>query len=243
MRLTDRRGDLKRLLDGFAPHEGGLPRDPILTSDESWWFQAGLHAGLYGFETCPDGCDRLRRSGHRGPDHFRTFEGGARHLFSDLAAPEPRLNREYLPHLAAVTRAIVEFGYPREHASFSRYRTFSRDLLHKRAGGSYETDAEFHVAADNLRLQVEAKSDEQQTARLTKQVRSFRLTEMEPTSAKEIEYVLDLRPEILWIVGPGSVHPARFVFLVEVDGLDATFTQTDENLLYCAFPQLWRASS
>lgn len=232
MHLTDRREDLKRLLGELAPREAPLSRDPNLTRDESWWFLAGSNAELYGFETCPDDCPRYRRSGHRGPDHFLTFAGAARHLFSNPSSPQARLNREYVPHLAAVSRAIIDFGYPREHASFSKYRTFTRDLVHKRAGGSYETDAEFHDGTEKLRLQIEAKSDQDQTARLAEQVRYHRLAQMEQASAKEIEYVLDLQPQILWIVGPNSVHPARFVFIVEVAGLDATFTPVGEEALH-----------
>ena len=230
MLLDDRQENLMRLLRALAPCGAPLSRDPGLRPDESWWFLTGLHAELYSFETCPDNCERFRRWGHRGPDHFRTFEDAGRHLFSKPS--EPRLNREYIPHLAAVTRAIIDFGHRRQDASFSRYRTFTRDLINKRAGGSYETDAEFHDGTGNLRLQIEAKSDEEQTARLAEQVHNYRLTEMQPTHAKEVEYVLELEPEILWIVGPNSVHPARFVFTVEVTGLDATFTPVDESILW-----------
>ena len=232
MHLEDRRESLMQLLQALTPCRVPLSRDPGLKPDESWWFLAGLHAELYSFETCPDDCGRFRKWDRRGPDHFRTFEDADRHLFAKPGAPQSRLNREYIPHLAAVARAIIDFGHPRQHASFSRYRAFTRDLIIKCAGGSYETDAEFHDGAGNLRLQIEAKSDEEQTARLAEQVHSYRLTEMEPTHAKEVEYVLELAPEILWIVGPNSIHPARHVFAVEVAGLDATFTPVDERALW-----------
>lgn len=46
--------------------------------------------------------------------------------------------------------------------------------------------------------------------------------------AKEIEYVLDLAPRYLWVVGPGSIDPAHYVFAVEVDGLNAVFSPIDD---------------
>lgn len=49
------------------------------------------------------------------------------------------------------------------------------------------------------------------------------LSELPIGTVNEIEYVLDLSPRYLWVVGPGSVDPARFVFAVEVDGLNARF--------------------
>lgn len=47
------------------------------------------------------------------------------------------------------------------------------------------------------------------------------------TAATEIEYVLDLAPQYLWIVGPGSVDPPRHVFAVTVDGNGASFRGMD----------------
>jgi hypothetical protein len=44
-----------------------------------------------------------------------------------------------------------------------------------------------------------------------------------PIALKELEYVLDLAPRYLWIVGPGSVDPPTHVFHVTVDGQNARF--------------------
>ena len=41
---------------------------------------------------------------------------------------------------------------------------------------------------------------------------------------KEIEYILALAPKYIWVVGPGSVDPATYVFDVKVNGLNAVFT-------------------
>lgn len=51
---------------------------------------------------------------------------------------------------------------------------------------------------------------------------------------KEIEYLLDLAPQHLWLVGPGTVDPAAHVWSVTLDGLAATFTRVDD----CPSPQL-----
>jgi hypothetical protein len=40
---------------------------------------------------------------------------------------------------------------------------------------------------------------------------------------KEVEYVLELEPEHLWLVGPGTVEPAAHVWSVTVDGLNVGF--------------------
>ena len=49
------------------------------------------------------------------------------------------------------------------------------------------------------------------------------LTDLPVGTVKEIEYVLDLAPRFLWVVGPGSVDPATHMFKVTVDGLNARF--------------------
>lgn len=99
------------------------------------------------------------------------------------------------------------------------------DLVHRRQGGSLETDAEFYNSDGTVALQVEAKKSPREVARLVAAIGSaHRLSELPPKVCKEIEYVLDLSPEQLWVVGPGSIDPAIHVFDVHVDGLDATFT-------------------
>lgn len=219
------------LLSVLAPRGAPLASDPELHTDEARWFLGGIDAGLWSFTTCPDECPRARRWGTSGPDHFTTPAGAGRHLFSDPTATAAWLNREYVPHLAAYARAILDFGHDPTRASLSRYRTYSRDLLSKRAGGSYETDAEFHDAGGHLLLQVEAKADPRQTDQLAEQIRTHRLADLHEKHAKEVEYVLDLAPRLLWVAGPASIEPATHVFAVHVDGLDATFTAVDERSL------------
>ena len=36
--------------------------------------------------------------------------------------------------------------------------------------------------------------------------------------------MLDLEPNFLWVVGPGTLDPARHVYAVEVAGKNAKFT-------------------
>ena len=44
-------------------------------------------------------------------------------------------------------------------------------------------------------------------------------------AAKEVEYVLDLAPKYLWVVGPGSLDPAAHVYEVKLTSpTNVTFT-------------------
>lgn len=215
-------------LAGLVP--GGVPcviRTP-LAEDECAWFLRAVSSGLVVFEQCPSGCPRRVKHGVAGPDHFTSPSGAARHLFSSPAAPAPSLNREYVPHIAAWARVVTGFGHDPARVRFSYYRAYSRDLLTKRKGGSYETDIEVDDEQGRLLLQVEAKKDAPQVARLAAQLdRVADLARLPQGLAKEIEYVLDLAPRYLWLVGPGTVDPAPHVYAVEVDGLDARFRQVD----------------
>ena len=108
----------------------------------------------------------------------------------------------------------------------SLYRTYSRALLTKRAGASYETDVELYAPDGSIRLQVEAKASPRQVATIVRQLDAAPELAALPTSVvKEIEYVLDLKPEFLWIVGPGSVDPEQHVYRVDVNELNAGFTR------------------
>jgi hypothetical protein len=121
---------------------------------------------------------------------------------------------------------VLDFGYSETLRSFSRYRTFSRDAITKRAGQSYETDAEFYGPNGDVHLQIEAKASPRATDHLAGEIeRHGDLSELPVSLAKEIEYVLDIAPRYLWIVGPGSVDPARHVFGVTLNGRDARFTR------------------
>lgn len=132
-------------------------------------------------------------------------------------------NREYVPHIAAYAFALAR-GYDATRSTFSLYRKFSRDLIAKRAGTTYETDAEFYDRDGAIHLQIEAKASPAQTARLAAAIeRHGSLAELPTTAAKEIEYVLDVSPRYLWVVGPGSIEPPAHVYEVRVDGLNAVF--------------------
>jgi hypothetical protein len=82
-----------------------------------------------------------------------------------FSKPDPEvawLNREYIPHIAACARAILELGYRSDQSAFSLYRRYSRNLLTKSEGGSYETDVEFYDSASRIHLQIEAKAERSQ---------------------------------------------------------------------------------
>jgi hypothetical protein len=171
------------------------------------------------FSECPPDCFRVKKWQSSGPDHFQTPSGKPRHLFSKPVGPIAWLNREYVPHIAAYSFAVLESGYRREASTFSLYRKYSRDCIVKRAGASYETDAEFYDGSGRVHLQIEAKASESQTSRLAAGVEEHgTLRGLPQSAAKEIEYVLDLSPRNLWIVGPGSVDPPKHVYSVVVQG-------------------------
>lgn len=220
--------DAQKLIDGLAPLGAPVTWREPLRDDEARWFAAGLNNNVFEFSECRDDCFRYKKWSKRGPDHFETPSGSPRHLYSKPAETEAWLNREYVPHLAAYARAVLDFGYDKAASSFSLYRKFSRDLISKKRGGTFETDAEFYDADGNIHLQIEAKAQPNQIATLVNHLeRASDLAELPPGLSKEIEYILDLRPKYLWVVGPGSVEPAPHVYGVEVDGLNARLTELD----------------
>ncbi|MBI4575226.1 MAG: hypothetical protein HY722_03075 [Planctomycetes bacterium] len=197
--------------------------------DECQWFRAAVENGIIQIRQCASHCRQNREPSQPRRDEFLVPHQpmNRRHLFS-LYQPAS-FNREYLPHIAAYARAILDFGYDVERSSFSRYRSFSKNLLHKRAGQGYETDAEFYDDTGHIHLHLEAKKSPRDTDAVVASVRSCSSLDRMPLGVvKEIEYVLDLAPKYLWIVGPGSVDPATHVFRVDVEGLNARFTPVDD---------------
>ena len=217
------------LLADLAPGGAEVPiREPLQT-DESRWFLRAVADGVVEFHDCPDDCFRFKKWAARGPDHFDTPDGKPRHLFSKPTSDPAWLNREYVSHIAAYARAILDFGYDQSRSSFSLYRSFSRDVIVKKEGQNYETDAEFYDADDRIYLHVEAKAEPRQIDKIVAQLDAGTpLSELPRAAVKEIEYVLDLEPRYLWVVGPGSVDPAPFVYEVTVDGNDAHFDRLAE---------------
>lgn len=216
------------LIRSLAPAGQALVIRVPLQADESEWFSRAVDEGLIAFGQCPTDCFRYKKWNVPGPDHFVTPAGKPRHLYSRPVGEVGWLSREYVPHIAAYARAVIGHGYDPGLSSFSRYRSYSRDLITKRQGATYETDTEFYDSAREIFLHVEAKASGPQTDNLARQVREYgELSQLPLAAAKEIEYVLDLAPKHLWIVGPGSVDPSRHVFAVTVDGNQAKFRAMD----------------
>jgi hypothetical protein len=206
-----------------------VPVHPGLFADECRWFLAAVDAKLITFQECGESCSRLRRSGIPGPDEFATPSGQLRHLYSAPGSANLRLNREYLPHIAAYAYAILRLGYRPERSAFSRYRSFGRDRISKRVGQSYETDVEFYDAGGHLDLQIEVKTWPKEIDRIGAVLDEIaELRRLPKAVAKEVEYVLDLAPRHLWIVGPGTVDPPAHAFRVEVDGENAHFERLED---------------
>ena len=220
---------LEELLSDLKPTgPQSVPTRPGLFADESRWFLAAVDARLAEFQECMRGCSRLRRSGVTGSDEFLTPAGGLRHLYSAPGSDNLRLNREYIPHIAAYAYAILKAGYRADRSSFSHYRSFSRDLISKWAGDSYETDAEFHDVHGQVDLHIEVKTWPEEIDRIVAQLdEAAELRRLPESVVKELEYVLDLRPRHLWIVGPGTVDPPAHLFRVSVDDTNARFERLD----------------
>ena len=219
--LIDRARDL---ITSLAPAGQSIAIRVPLMEDESKWFIRAVEEGLVAFGQCPTDCFRYKKWKVPGPDHFVTPAGKPRHLFSKPVGDVAWLNREYVPHIASYARVVLGQGFDPRRSSFSLYRSYSRDLSTKRQGAGYETDAEFYDLDGSIFLHVEAKASGTQTEKLARQVREHgELSQLPVAAAKEIEYVLDLAPRYLWIVGPGSVDPARHVFKVSVSGNTARF--------------------
>ena len=216
------------VLRRLAPGGRYRPIRPPLEEDECHWFNRAVEDGVVLFGDCRAGCSRLARRRISGPDEFTTPADKLRHLFSLSGDGEVWLNREYVPHIAAYSRAILDYGYDRARSSFSLYRTYRRDLVVKKAGGWYETDAEFYDE-DGIHLHIEAKARREQVARIVRAIeRVSELRALPPAVVKEIEYVLDLGPRYLWVVGPGSIEPAAYVYRVDVENQNAYFTPVDD---------------
>jgi hypothetical protein len=216
---------LERLITGLKPPgSASVPIRPDLLPDECEWFLATLEAGLVQFRECEIGCSRLKRWGVPGPEEFTTPSLQLRHLYSAPGSDVLRLNREYIPHIGAYGYAILHGGFKSEQSAFSRFRAFSKDLLSKRQGQGYETDAEFYATDGQLYLHVEVKRWPGEIERMAAQLDTKEeLRRLPGQVLKELEYVLDLTPSYLWIVGPGTIDPPAHVFRVTIDGMNAHF--------------------
>lgn len=223
--MADPVAEARSELEKLVPRGRSFPNLAVpLFADECHWFLAGLKVGLLRFQTCIPGCPRRARWKVSGPDEFLNPRGEPRHLFSAPHAPQPTFNREYLPHLAAHVRAILQFGYRGDRAALSEYRKFGRDLRAKLAGGSFEIDSLFSSASGKPILHIEAKSDPRQISQMANGIDEFkRRPDLPARVAKEIEYVLDVTPAYFWLVGPGTVDPEAQVWRVTVLGINAGF--------------------
>jgi hypothetical protein len=203
-------------LQSIAPRGAPVALAPALLPDEAHWFRQSIESEVLRVGACRDDCPRRRRWKETTRDEFLTPARQHRHLFS-LAASTPRLNREYIPHLAAVGRAILYFGFPPNRFSLSLHRTFQRDCVVKKRGQSYETDAEFYAADGAVVLHLEAKKTNAEITRIATALdRCKTLGQLPSSCAKELDYVLDISPQYLWLVAPGFVDPERYVYAVRV---------------------------
>jgi hypothetical protein len=140
---TDTIGRAQRLIDSLRPGGEVKKTSPPLENDEALWFLRAVDERIVAFRTCDAKCTRVRKWGIAGCHEFMTPSGELRHLYTN-PPQNPRLNREYVPHIAAYARAILEHGYSQARSSFSKYRAFGKDAITRKKGTGYETDAEFY---------------------------------------------------------------------------------------------------
>jgi hypothetical protein len=218
---------LSSLIDRHNPGPGPLAIRPPLTEPECRWFLRAVDAGIVGFRACAGDCGRNKEPTRARIDEFVTIDGGLRHLLA-FSGNDPGLSREYIPHIAAYAYAILGAGYDVKRSAFSKYRSFQRDVITRRRGTWYETDGEFYDSAERIWLHLEAKRDDAKVERIARQLDARGDLRALPTGvAKEVEYVLDLAPRYLWLVGPGSIDPPLHVWAVSVEGETATFDRVE----------------
>jgi hypothetical protein len=136
------------------------------------------------------------------------------------------MNREYIPHIAAVARAIIHFGFSRGRYAFSLHRKFRRDCVTKKANQAYESDAEFYAMDGSVELHVEAKKTSDEVSHIANTIeKCATFTQLQLACKKELEYVLDLAPKHLWLVAPGCIDTERYVYAVRLQGSQVEFRQ------------------
>lgn len=212
------------------PRGGARALRDELEEDECRWFRKAVEQGVVEVRPCVEGCKLNWDPEHPRRDEFIVPHqpDKVRHFLTVERSGKVFVNREYVPHVGAYARVILGLGYPAGRSSFSLYRTFQRDAVHKTAGQGYETDAEFYDRNGNIHLHLEAKKDATEVGKIVDDIsRCQKLGNMTDGVVKELEYVLDIRPRHLWIVGPGSVDPERHVYEVSVEGNDALFRPID----------------
>lgn len=205
-------------------------RDPLL-KDEALWFRRAIEEGVIVVRSCSAKCKANTDPEHPRRDEFIVPHQSdrIRHLLTFESEGGVTVSREYVPHIAAYARAILGLGYPRERSSFSRYRQFGEATAKRTGKAGCETDAEFYgVDGESVYLHVEAKRDTAQVDKIAQDIRRVgTLGRLPQNAAKELDYVLDIAPRYLWLVGPGTVDPERYVYEVSVSGDDASFSAVD----------------
>jgi hypothetical protein len=127
------RADAIALVQSLSPLD--LPviwRGPLL-DDEATWFIAAVARGVIEFGVSR----RLRAKEEMGRSRSRPFhdpDGSSPAPNSYPASGTAWLSREYVPYIAAHGRAILELRFASAPRSFCRYRTYRRDLVHRREG-------------------------------------------------------------------------------------------------------------
>src|SRR5438094_7729761 len=114
----------REFLRNIAPRGAACALVPPLEADESRWFHEAIEHCIFSVGECRSDCPR-RCHDEVTQDEFLTPTGQHRHLFSISKRCPVRINREYVPHIAAVARAIIHFGFPAERVCLEAFATVS----------------------------------------------------------------------------------------------------------------------
>jgi hypothetical protein len=204
---------VRALLAKIVPRKDPLVVRTKLEEDECHWFRMAIEHDIIRIQPCTPHCGRNQELGTQRIDEFIVPHQAEnrRHLF-ELKHPAC-LCREYIPHIAAYAKAVLHNNYPLKSSSFSRYQMFNKDVLTKKKGQSFETDAEFHMQDCTVFLLIEAKSSRSEVDKVVKSITN----PQNQAPLKEYENILALHPKWLWFVGPGTVDPAIHIFMVIIN--------------------------
>jgi hypothetical protein len=237
--MTDEMRAAESLVRALAPSGHEVPIPEPLALDESRWLIIAVEKGLLEFRHCTDACTHARRACPSARDHFETGSDDPHHLFAHIGPDDVTLHREYVPAIAAYTRAVLDFGYdptrsvllggwPRHHRPNHRRMVSRFSAGDVRSGDTNFGDTDFRDSAGSVQLQILATGDRQITRRIATALDACdRLDGLRPDIAGQVRGTAMMTPRFLWLVGPNTVEPAGHVFRVASRGDSATFTRVN----------------
>ncbi len=225
--MTDEICAAETLVGTLAPSGCHVPIPEPLAVDESRWFVLAVEKGVIEFSRCGRSCARGEDAGSA-VDHFETGTDDPHHLFSRIDARTATLQRDFIPAIAAYTRAVLDLGYDPEHSVLLPRQPVPRRRVRRASAGEVRASCEFRDAAGALQLQIEAKGDRQLTRRVAAALDACDTSAgLRPDVAREVRDAIEAAPRFLWLVGPNTIEPATHVFRLLTRGDQTRFARVD----------------